>query len=75
MATQIVDEFPSLMEAQIACGALRAAGFDAQVFDEGLGAAIPTGLLGDFRVVVPAADLVAAQSLLAAIKSKGPDDA
>ncbi len=74
MATQIVDEFPSLMEAQIACGALRAAGFDAQVFDQALGALIPTGAVGPFRVVVPEDEHRSAQALLDEIRDQ-PEEA
>ncbi len=71
MATQIVDEFPSLVEAQIACAALKAAGFDAQVFDQALGGLIPTGALGPFRVVVPEDEHRSALELLDGIRDAG----
>ncbi len=70
MAMQVVDEFPSLMEAQIACGALRAAGFDAQVFDQALGALIPSGAVGPFRVVVPEGEHRPAVALLDGIRDE-----
>jgi len=69
MAPNVVAAFPSLIEAQIACGALRAAGLDAQVLDEAFGAVMPTGLLGGHRVVVAEEDLARAKILLASIQA------
>lgn len=71
MANRIVDEFQSLMEAQIACAALSAAGFGAQVFDQALGALIPRGAVGPFRVVVPEDEYSSALRLLDEILNDG----
>jgi len=67
MGLSVVAAFPSLMEAQIACGALCAAGFDAEVFDQNFGRVIPTDLIGGFRIMVPEDQDDAAKSFLAAL--------
>jgi 3-hydroxyacyl-CoA dehydrogenase len=72
MGLEVVAAFPGLMEAQIASGALRAAGFDVLLFDENFGCMLPTDLIGGFRLVVPEEQLGAARSFLAAV---APDTA
>ncbi len=71
MAVSVVAAFPSLSEAQIACGALRAAGFDAQLFDENFGRVLAIDLVGGFRVVAPDRERIAAQRLLAELRRDG----
>ena len=63
----VVTAFPTLIEAQIACGALRAAGFDAEVLDENFGRVLAVDLLGGFRITVQAGEYGEAKSFLEAI--------
>ncbi len=62
------------MEAQIACGALRAAGFDVELFDENFGGMLPTDLIGGFRIVVPDDQTSAAKAFLAELRASDPAD-
>ncbi len=67
MSPVVVADFTSLTEAQIACGALRAEGLDAEVLDQNFGSVMPTGLVGRFRLVVPDDEAAGAKRLLAEI--------
>ena len=60
----VLKAFPTLTEAQIACGALRAAGFDADVLDEHVGRVLAVDLIGGFRLVVPEEQEHAAKAVL-----------
>jgi hypothetical protein len=60
----VLKAFPTLTEAQIACGALRAAGFDADVLDEFVGRVLSVDLIGGFRLVVPEDQARRARALL-----------
>ncbi len=60
----VLKAFPTLTEAQIACGALRAAGFDAEVLDQYVGRVLSVDLIGGFRLVVPEHEERAAKALL-----------
>lgn len=72
MGLDVVAAFPGLMEAKIACGALRAAGFDVELFDENFGGMIPTDLIGGFRIVVPGDQATAAKAFLVELKKSDP---
>ncbi len=63
MALSVAATFVSLVEAQIACSALTAAGFDAQVFDQNT--AFVADRISGFRLMVPEDDGPAARSFLA----------
>jgi hypothetical protein len=67
----LVTRIPSYVEAQIAAGALRAAGIDAQVFDGAFGQveAPVIEALGGFRIMAPEAQLASAKELLAALRA------
>jgi hypothetical protein len=69
----VVTRIPSLMEAHIAAGALRAAGIAAEVFDAGFGAMEAPVIegLGGYRLMVPEAEVAAARETLKAIRA-GP---
>jgi hypothetical protein len=74
MALAVVAVFVDLQEAQIAAGALRAAGLAAEVFDGQLGAVywIAQSALGGYRVVVPQAEAADALALLQQIRDTAP---
>ena len=80
MGLALVTRIPGLMEAQIAAGALRAAGIDAEVFDQGFGAmeAPVIESLGGYRVMAPADQVALARETLRAIRARPiprePDD-
>jgi hypothetical protein len=77
----LVIRIPNLMEAQIAAGALRSAGFAAEVFDQGFGAmeAPVIESLGGYRVMAPAEQVAEARATLKALRAnpvpREPDDA
>jgi hypothetical protein len=77
----LVIRIPNLMEAQIAAGALRSAGFAAEVFDQGFGAmeAPVIESLGGYRVMAPAEQVAEARATLKALRAnpipRDPDDA
>ncbi len=73
MALSVIASFTSLTEAQIACGGLRAGGFEADVLDQNFGGLMPTGLIGKFRLVVPEEDLVQARLRLTELKAQAQD--
>ena len=72
MARAVVATFPTLSEAQIACSALKAAGFDAAVLDEHVGTVLAVDLVGGFRLVTPEAELDDAEALLEQIAREAP---
>jgi hypothetical protein len=67
----VVARISTLEEAQVACGALRAAGFRAEVFDHVVGTVywLYQNAVGGFRIVVPAAELEDAVAYLSRIQS------
>jgi hypothetical protein len=80
MALAVVTRIPSYVEAQIAVGALRSGGIDAQLFDGAFGQVEAPVIesLGGFRVMAPEDQVVAARDLLKALRSgpglSDPDD-
>ena len=66
MGISVLASFPSLMEAEVACGALYASGFDAQVLDVHFGA---LDSIGGFRIAVPEEQRIAAGALLDQLRS------
>ena len=80
MGLALVARIPSLAEAQIAAGALRAAGIEAEVFDVGFGAmeAPVIAGLGGYRIMAPEDEVTAARAMLRALKASpglhDPDD-
>ena len=70
MTLSVVATYSSLPEAYIAAGALRAAGFDAEVFDGNFGSVVwmDQVAIGGFRVVAPQNDQTLAASVLEAIE-------
>src|ERR1700677_2217251 len=71
MGLAIVTRLPTLVEAQIASGALRSAGFNAQVFDANFGgmeAPVIEGL-GGYRIMAPENEVAAARETLRALKA------
>ena len=66
MGLALVTRIPSLVEAQIAAGALRSAGIDAQVFDAAFGAMESPVIeqLGGFRIMAPEEQIAAARDAL-----------
>ena len=73
MGLALVTRIPSLVEAQIAVGALRSAGIDAQLFDAAFGAIESPVIesLGGFRVMAPEAQVADARETLKALRA-GP---
>jgi hypothetical protein len=71
VALALVTRIPSLVEAQIAAGALRSAGIAAEVFDVGFGgvdAPVIEGL-GGYRLMAPEEDVRAARETLRALRT------
>ena len=73
MGLGLVARIPSLVEAQIAAGALRSAGIDAQVFDANFGQveAPVIEALGGFRIMAPAEQTAEAREILKILRA-GP---
>ena len=69
-----VARFASLIEAQIAAGALRSAGFQAEVYDADLGSVnfFMHQAIGGFRLMMPQAEQQEARALLSAIEAEAP---
>jgi hypothetical protein len=67
----LVTRIPSLVEAQIAVGALRSGGIEAQVFDANFGAMESPVIesLGGFRIMVPESQVASAKELLALLRA------
>ena len=71
MDIEVVASFSSLIEAQIACSALRSAGVAAQLMDQAFSSILPTAPLGGFRVGAPVGEGVRARRLLASVTQPG----
>jgi hypothetical protein len=71
VALAIVTRIPSLSEAQIAVGALRSGGIDAQLFDGNFGAMESPVIegLGGFRIMAPEDQVAAARDVLKALRA------
>jgi hypothetical protein len=71
LGLELVARMPSLMEAQIAAGALRSGGVDAEVFDANFGQmeAPVIESLGGFRIMAPADQASVARELLRALRA------
>jgi hypothetical protein len=67
MDRELIAAFPSLMEAQVACSALRAAGVAAELMDQGYSSIFPTAHVGGYRVAAPIGEGARARRLLADI--------
>ena len=67
MDIEVVASFSSLVEAQIACSALRSAGVAAQLMDQAFSSILPTAPLGGFRVGAPVGEGARARRLLASV--------
>jgi hypothetical protein len=72
MGLELVARIPTFAEAQIAAGALRASGIDAEVFDTNFGQVESPVIeqLGGFRIMAPAAQARAARDILDEIRSR-----
>ena len=71
MDLEIVAAFSSLIEAQVACSALRAAGISAQVLDQAFSSIIPAAPIGGFRIGAPYGEAARARKLLKAAERDG----
>jgi hypothetical protein len=73
VALAVVTRIPSYVEAQIAVGALRSGGIDAQLFDGAFGQVEAPVIesLGGFRIMAPEDQVAAARDLLKDLRS-GP---
>ncbi len=69
MDRELIAAFPSLMEAQIACSALRAAGVAAELVDQNFSAIFPTAQIGGYRIAAPIGEGARARRLLRDILS------
>jgi hypothetical protein len=71
MDLEFVASFSTLIEAQVVCSALRAAGVPAQLMDQNFSSILPTQPLGGFRVAAPYGEAARARRLLASITGDG----
>lgn len=73
MSRRVVRTYSHAMEAQMACGALQAAGIDARIADEHLVTQdwLLSNVVGGVRVQVPAERFDEAQALIAEIDARG----
>jgi hypothetical protein len=71
VALAVVTRIPSYMEAQIAVGALRSGGIDAQLFDGNFGQVESPVIesLGGFRIMAPEEQVAAAREVLRALRA------
>ena len=71
MGLAVVTRIPSWAEAQIAVGALRSGGIDAQLFDGNFGQVESPVIeqLGGFRIMAPEHQITAARDLLKEIRA------
>jgi hypothetical protein len=71
VALAVVTRIPSFVEAQIAVGALRSAGIDAQLFDGNFGQVESPVIesLGGFRIMAPDDQLADARETLKALRA------
>jgi len=74
MGLGVVSRFSTLVEAEVACGALRSAGFHAEVFDHFFGTMrwIEQIALGGYRLVVPGQELTEAVDRLTDAQRQAP---
>jgi hypothetical protein len=74
MGLRVVARLSTLVEAEVACGALRAAGFRAEVFDLAVGTVywLYQTAIGGFRIVVPERELENAVAYLVEVRSNMP---
>ncbi len=74
MGLRVAAKFSSLVEARVACGALQAAGFDAQLFDQNFGSVmwVDQVAIGGFRVMVPEEEVADAAAFLLDIRQSAP---
>ena len=74
MGLELVERIPTLAEAQIAAGALRSGGIDAEVFDANFGQieAPVIESLGGFRLMAPAAQTALAREMLRTLRAGPP---
>ena len=75
MGLSVIARFSTLTEAQVACGALRSAGFHAEVFDQSFGTMVWTDqvAIGGFRVVAPEGELADAVAYLKQAENEAPE--
>ena len=75
MGLGVIARFSTLSEAQVACGALRSAGFHAEVFDQSFGTMVWTDqvAIGGFRVVAPEGELADAVAYLRQAQADAPE--
>jgi hypothetical protein len=64
MDLELIAAFPSLMEAQVACSALRAAGVAAELMDQNFSGIFPTAHFGGYRLAAPIGEGRRARRLL-----------
>jgi hypothetical protein len=71
VALALVTRIPSYVEAQIAIGALRSGGIDAQLFDGAFGLMESPVIesLGGFRVMAPEDQVASARDMLKALRA------
>jgi hypothetical protein len=71
MALAVVTRIPSYVEAQIAVGALRSGGIDAELFDGNFGQVEAPVIesLGGFRIMAPEEQVAAAREVLGALRA------
>lgn len=74
MGLSVVTRLSTLVEAEVACGALRAAGFRAEIFDHAIGTMywLHQTAFGGFRIMVPDAELGDAVSFLRQLQRDQP---
>ena len=60
----MVATFSSLIEAQVVCSALRAAGISAELLDQNFSSLFPAAPIGGFRVGAPYGEAARARRLL-----------
>jgi hypothetical protein len=73
MDLELVAAFSSLVEAQIACSALRSAGVAAQVMDQNFSSILPAAPIGGFRVGAPIGEGARAKQLLKNLSQSGEE--
>jgi hypothetical protein len=68
---ELIASFPSLIEAQIVCSALRSAGVRAELMNQNFSSVFPTTPLEGFRVACPFGEAARARRLLKSILGDG----
>lgn len=71
MDLELVAVFSSLIEAQVACSALRAAGVPAELMDQSFSSIFPTAPPQGFRVAAPYGEAARARRLLKDMLEEG----